>query len=38
MGMRTIAEGVESQGDVRAVREIGFDYAQGYWFERPQPL
>jgi EAL domain-containing protein (putative c-di-GMP-specific phosphodiesterase class I) len=38
MGMRTIAEGVESHGDVRAVREIGFDYAQGYWFERPQPL
>ena len=38
MGMQTIAEGVESHGDVRAVREIGFDYAQGYWFERPQPL
>jgi|GEM_PF-2951772 len=38
MGMGTIAEGVETLADVAAVEEIGFDYAQGYYFERPAPL
>ena len=38
MGMGTIAEGVETEADVAAVEEIGFDYAQGYYFERPSPL
>ncbi len=38
MGMGTIAEGVETRADVAAVEEIGFDYAQGYYFERPSPL
>jgi diguanylate cyclase (GGDEF)-like protein len=38
MGMRTIAEGVETEREMEAVREIGFDYAQGYWIERPHPM
>lgn len=38
LGMGTIAEGVETASDVVAVEEIGFDYAQGYYFERPGPF
>lgn len=38
MGMQTIAEGVETEEELEAVRAIGFDYAQGYWIERPQAM
>ncbi|HMB51678.1 MAG TPA: EAL domain-containing protein [Thermoanaerobaculia bacterium] len=38
MGMRTIAEGVETEEELEEVRKIGFDYAQGYWIERPAPM
>ena len=35
MGMRTIAEGVETKEELETVRQIGFDYVQGYHLERP---
>lgn len=38
MDVRTIAEGVEDDETLEALREIGLDYAQGYWLQRPQPL
>ena len=38
MGKRTIAEFVESEGIVAALKEIGVDYAQGYAIARPQPF
>lgn len=38
MSLRTIAEGVESYETLEALREIGLDYAQGYWLQRPQPV
>ena len=38
MGIRTIAEFVESPIIVEAVRGIGIDYAQGYAIARPQPF
>jgi diguanylate cyclase (GGDEF)-like protein/PAS domain S-box-containing protein len=38
MGMRTIAEWVESQEVLDAVEALGVDYAQGFWFSRTQPL
>jgi diguanylate cyclase (GGDEF)-like protein/PAS domain S-box-containing protein len=38
MGLRTIAEWVESQEVLEALRDIGVDYAQGYWLSRPQLL
>jgi diguanylate cyclase (GGDEF)-like protein/PAS domain S-box-containing protein len=38
MGMPTIAEGVETAAVLHELREIGVDYAQGYWLSRPQPL
>lgn len=38
MGMKTIAEFVETREILRHVNEIGLDYAQGVYFARPQPL
>ena len=37
-GKRTIAEFVESDGIVEALKAIGVDYAQGYAIARPQPF
>jgi EAL domain-containing protein (putative c-di-GMP-specific phosphodiesterase class I) len=33
--LRTVAEGVELQGEFEALKEIGCDAAQGYLFQRP---
>jgi EAL domain-containing protein (putative c-di-GMP-specific phosphodiesterase class I) len=38
MGIRTIAEFVESEAVMERLRDIGVDYAQGYWVARPQPI
>jgi diguanylate cyclase (GGDEF)-like protein/PAS domain S-box-containing protein len=38
MGLRTIAEWVESQQILELVKYLGVDYAQGFWLSRPQPL
>lgn len=38
MGKRTVAEYVENDDILAALREIGVDYAQGYGIERPKPL
>ena len=35
LGMRTVAEGVETEGQARAVRELGCDKGQGWLFGRP---
>ena len=35
LGIATIAEGIETTGDAKACRGLGFDYAQGYLFGRP---
>jgi diguanylate cyclase (GGDEF)-like protein/PAS domain S-box-containing protein len=37
MGMRTIAEFVENRESFDVLREIGIDYAQGYWIAKPKP-
>lgn len=34
LGMDVVAEGVETAAQVRALREMGFEYAQGYYFSR----
>jgi EAL domain-containing protein (putative c-di-GMP-specific phosphodiesterase class I)/CheY-like chemotaxis protein len=34
-GASTVAEGVETQADFMAVREMGFDKVQGFYFARP---
>lgn len=38
MGKRTIAEFVESDGIIAALKKIGVDYAQGYAIAKPQPF
>ncbi len=38
LGKRTVAEHVEDQATLDAVRAIGFDYAQGYLLGKPMPL
>jgi EAL domain-containing protein (putative c-di-GMP-specific phosphodiesterase class I) len=38
MGIQTIAEWVENRQTLDALKEMGVDYAQGYWLCRPQPL
>ena len=35
LGMQVIAEGVENVEQAQAVRDMGFEYAQGYFFSRP---
>ncbi|MDB5566614.1 MAG: domain S-box protein [Tardiphaga sp.] len=38
MGKQTVAEFVESEEIIQALREIGVDYAQGYAVGRPEPF
>jgi EAL domain-containing protein (putative c-di-GMP-specific phosphodiesterase class I) len=38
MGMKTIAEFVESSKIKGMLRKLGVDYAQGYEIGRPQPF
>lgn len=38
MGLRTVAEFVESERILQRLREIGVDFAQGYAIARPRPL
>ena len=35
LDMRVIAEGVESAGQLEVLRELGCEYAQGFYFSRP---
>lgn len=38
LGMASVAEGVEDAASAAALRELGCEHAQGYYFGRPQPL
>jgi len=38
LGMRTVASQVDSTGNLRAVTQLGVDYAQGYRVRRPQNI
>ncbi len=37
LGIRSVAEGVETPAEADACREMGFDLGQGYYFGRPAP-
>jgi EAL domain-containing protein (putative c-di-GMP-specific phosphodiesterase class I) len=36
-GISAVAEGIETKGEYQALREMGCDMAQGYFFARPMP-
>jgi diguanylate cyclase (GGDEF)-like protein/PAS domain S-box-containing protein len=38
LGLKTIAEFVETEASLQRLRDIGVDYAQGYAIHRPEPL
>jgi len=38
LSIRTIAEFVENEQIVEQLRDIGVDFAQGYYFSKPEPL
>jgi len=38
MGMKSIAEFVESDATLQTLRNLSVDYAQGYALGKPQPL
>lgn len=38
MGIKTIAEHVENEEVLEVVKDLGIDYAQGYYFGKPEPL
>ena len=37
LGKATVAEGVETSDQVRTLRQLGCDFAQGYFFANPVP-
>lgn len=37
LDIRALAEGVETEAEARACRELGFDLAQGFFYGRPAP-
>lgn len=37
LGVSTVAEGVETAGQVRVLQELGCDVGQGFLFAPPQP-
>jgi diguanylate cyclase (GGDEF)-like protein len=38
LGMRVLAEGVETESQAQALRQLGCDEVQGYLYARPMPL
>jgi EAL domain-containing protein (putative c-di-GMP-specific phosphodiesterase class I) len=38
LGMKTIAESVENEAVFNRLKELGVDYAQGYWIANPRRL
>jgi EAL domain-containing protein (putative c-di-GMP-specific phosphodiesterase class I) len=37
LGLRVVAEGVETDAQLSAIRRIGVDLAQGFFFGKPMP-
>ena len=38
LGVRTVAEGIETEAQAEQVRKMGVDMGQGYFYARPMPL
>ena len=37
LGLKVVAEGIETEQELASIRETGVDYIQGYYFSRPMP-
>jgi EAL domain-containing protein (putative c-di-GMP-specific phosphodiesterase class I) len=37
LGMRVVAEGVETAEQVKRLKQIGCDYVQGFYYSKPLP-
>lgn len=37
LNMKAVAEGVETQEQLKSLQALGCDFAQGYLFGKPQP-
>ena len=37
MGAKALAEGVETEEDLKCLIEMGYDLFQGYYFAKPHP-
>lgn len=38
LGVVTLAEGIENEGEARVCRELGFELAQGFYYGHPAPI
>lgn len=38
LNMKVIAEGIETQEEAKAVRDLGCEQCQGFWFSKPLPF
>lgn len=38
LGKQTIAEQVETEAELTCLKDMGVDFVQGYWLDRPSPL
>ncbi len=37
LGLSVLAEGIETEGQLERLRQMGCDQGQGYWYGRPEP-
>ena len=37
LGVKVVAEGVETEGQLRLLKDVGCDLIQGFYFSRPIP-
>jgi EAL domain-containing protein (putative c-di-GMP-specific phosphodiesterase class I) len=38
LGINTVAEGIECRDEGETCRQLGFEYAQGYFYGKPLPI
>jgi sensor c-di-GMP phosphodiesterase-like protein len=38
LNLRVVAEGIETEGQVELLRDLGCDHGQGYLYSRPLPV
>ena len=37
LGLKIVAEGVETEKQIEGIKELGIDYIQGFYFAKPLP-